>query len=117
MKREHTSLAVLLVSLVAPWSRALKHEEPSGQMPQCRPRNDSYEAHVPAGGIEPVGGTFKRIPTARNARSAEPGATLFSTMNCDGCRGGGGTGRVGPSLADGRWRYGGADDEIFYSIF
>jgi cytochrome c len=38
-------------------------------------------------------------------------------MNCDGCHGGGATGDVGPSLVDGRWRYGGADEEVFQSIF
>jgi len=38
-------------------------------------------------------------------------------MNCDGCHGGGALGWVGPSLVDGRWRYGGADEEIFHSIF
>jgi cytochrome c oxidase cbb3-type subunit 3 len=42
---------------------------------------------------------------------------LFASMNCDGCHGGGGSGWVGPSLADGRWRYGGQDAEIFNSIF
>ena len=38
-------------------------------------------------------------------------------MSCDGCHGGGALGWVGPSLVDGRWRYGGADEEIFQSIF
>ena len=38
-------------------------------------------------------------------------------MNCDGCHGAGATGWVGPSLADGRWRYGGSAGEIFRSIY
>jgi cytochrome c len=38
-------------------------------------------------------------------------------MNCDGCHGGGAVGWVGPSLVDGRWRYGGEDEQIFTSIF
>jgi cytochrome c len=42
---------------------------------------------------------------------------LFASLNCDGCHGDAGTGWVGPSLADGRWRYGGRDEEIFSSIF
>ena len=45
------------------------------------------------------------------------GASLFASMNCDGCHGGGASGFAGPSLADGRWRYGGEDEEIFQSIF
>jgi mono/diheme cytochrome c family protein len=47
----------------------------------------------------------------------EAGAALFSSMNCDGCHGGGAVGWVGPSLVDGRWRYGGSDRDIFASIF
>jgi cytochrome c oxidase cbb3-type subunit 3 len=38
-------------------------------------------------------------------------------MNCDGCHGGGGVGFVGPSLVDGRWRYGADDGALFRSIF
>ena len=47
----------------------------------------------------------------------DAGGNLFGSMNCDGCHGGGAVGWVGPSLVDGRWRYGGADEEIFTSIF
>jgi mono/diheme cytochrome c family protein len=38
-------------------------------------------------------------------------------MNCDGCHGGGALGWVGPSLVDGRWRYGGTDAALYQSIF
>jgi cytochrome c oxidase cbb3-type subunit 3 len=38
-------------------------------------------------------------------------------MNCDGCHGGGAVGWVGPSLVDGRWRYGGTDGAVFQSIY
>jgi len=38
-------------------------------------------------------------------------------MNCDGCHGGGAVGFVGPSLVDGRWRYGGDDGALFHSIY
>jgi cytochrome c oxidase cbb3-type subunit 3 len=38
-------------------------------------------------------------------------------MNCDGCHGGDAGGWVGPSLVDGRWRYGGTDEEVFSSIY
>jgi len=52
-----------------------------------------------------------RYPLSYNA-----GAALFTGMNCDGCHGGGAVGAVGPSLTDGRWRYGGADADIYRSI-
>jgi cytochrome c oxidase cbb3-type subunit 3 len=76
----------------------------------------AYEAHVAAGGIAPPGGVLSN-PHEGDAAVAKGGAQLFTAMNCDGCHGGGGSGWVGPSLADGRWRYGGADAEVFSSIY
>ena len=73
------------------------------------------EDRIPAGGVLPAANA---LSAARPANlNPDAGATLFSSMNCDGCHGGGAVGWVGPSLVDGRWRYGGADDEIFTSIF
>ena len=76
----------------------------------------SYEAHVAAGGVAPPSGTL-RNPHQGDAGVAKSGALLFSAMNCDGCHGGDAAGWVGPNLADGRWRYGGADEEVFNSIY
>lgn len=56
-------------------------------------------------------------PLHGDQAAAKNGEALFSAMNCDGCHGGGASGWVGPSLADGRWRYGGADAEVFSSIY
>ncbi|HEY0767896.1 MAG TPA: c-type cytochrome, partial [Steroidobacteraceae bacterium] len=75
-----------------------------------------YEAHLAAGGIAPAGGAL-RNPHQGDPAVAKNGALLFTTMNCDGCHGGDGAGWVGPNLADGRWRYGGADAEVFNSIY
>jgi cytochrome c oxidase cbb3-type subunit 3 len=76
----------------------------------------AYEAHIAAGGIAPPGGAL-RNPHAGDAALAKSGAVLFTAMNCDGCHGAAGSGWVGPNLADGRWRYGGADGEVFSSIY
>ena len=75
-----------------------------------------YDQHVP------VAATRRRRRCARNpfqgdSGVAAQGGRLFSGFNCDGCHGGGAAGFVGPSLADGRWRYGGDDGAIFMSIF
>jgi len=75
-----------------------------------------YEANVSAGGVHPSGVDLEN-PYKNDKQSIETGERLFSSMNCDGCHGGGALGWVGPSLVDGRWRYGGADKEIFHSIF
>jgi cytochrome c oxidase cbb3-type subunit 3 len=64
----------------------------------------------------PPGATITN-PHAGDAAVAKQGALLFTTMNCDGCHGGEASGWVGPSLADGRWRYGGSDTEVFSSIY
>jgi cytochrome c len=73
------------------------------------------EDRIPAGGAFPVANALNAPRPAK--LNPDAGATLFSSMNCDGCHGGGAVGWVGPSLVDGRWRYGGSDDEIFTSIF
>jgi len=74
-----------------------------------------YE-HIPAGGNPPPAGPL-RNPHKGSAQAADEGGKLFGAFNCDGCHAGGAVGAVGPSLADGRWRYGGADGEIYQSVF
>ena len=79
--------------------------------PSIRP-----SARIFAGGIAPPAGALGN-PLPENARTAADGAKLFTSMNCDGCHGGGAVGFVGPSLTARRWRYGGADADIFTSIY
>lgn len=74
-----------------------------------------YDQHVFAGGVAPPAATL-RNPYTGDRASAAQGEQLFGAMNCDGCHGGGALGWVGPSLADGRWRFGGSDGAIFQSI-
>jgi len=75
-----------------------------------------YKDHVAAGNRPPDGAVLTN-PVRGDPAAAKNGATLFTAMNCDGCHGGDAAGWVGPSLADGRWRYGGADEEVFSSIY
>jgi cytochrome c oxidase cbb3-type subunit 3 len=105
-------LLVSCAALVSCGRRAPPPAQPSASAPPAI----VYEAHLAAGGAAPAGGTL-RNPHAADAAVAKSGALLFTAMNCDGCHGGGGSGWVGPSLADGRWRYGGADAEVFTSIY
>ena len=104
-----TRALILATSLLGNGCR--KHEATqSATIPAIR-----YEAHVAAGGVAPAGGQLV-VPPARSASDATAGQGLFSSMSCDGCHGGGAVGAVGPNLTDGRWRYGGADADIFRSI-
>jgi cytochrome c len=73
------------------------------------------EDRIPAGGVYPAANALSAARPAKLDSTA--GATLFGSMNCDGCHGGGAIGWVGPSLVDGRWRYGGTDEDIFTSIY
>ena len=75
-----------------------------------------YEAHVVAGPVVPNGVELTN-PHNADPEVAKKGAVLFAAMNCDGCHGGDASGWVGPSLSDTRWRYGGADSEVFNSIY
>jgi cytochrome c oxidase cbb3-type subunit 3 len=115
MRRLHKMAAVLLtLGLFATGS--FGGDEAAVQPQQAYPPSIRYEANISAGGVAPAGGSLNN-PYKGNKQIAESGAALFVSMNCDGCHGGGATGWVGPSLADGRWRYGGADDEVFESIY
>src|SRR3712207_5625246 len=78
------------------------------------PPSVSYDQHVDAAGQAPPAGTLEN-PFKGDPQAAEDGGKLFSAFNCDGCHAGGAVGAVGPSLADGRWRYGGSDGEIYHS--
>ncbi len=76
----------------------------------------SYPQHVAAGTVTPPAATLSN-PNAGDANAALQGEILFAAMNCDGCHGGGALGWAAPSLADGRWRFGGDDGAVFHSIF
>jgi cytochrome c oxidase cbb3-type subunit III len=92
-----------------------REKAPTGATPAAPPAV-RYESHLAAGGTLPPGGTLTNPHTGDTA-VAKQGGLLFTTMNCDGCHGGGASGWVGPSLADGRWRYGDSDAEVFSSIY
>jgi cytochrome c oxidase cbb3-type subunit III len=87
-----------------------EERRPTGQT-----RAASSEDRIPAGGVVPAANALAAPRPAKP--NPDVGANLFGAMNCDGCHGGGAIGWVGPSLVDGRWRYGGSDEEIFTSIF
>lgn len=80
------------------------------------PPSVRYGQHVSAGDLAPPADSFVN-PLRGDAGAAKQGENLFATMNCDGCHGGGGLGFVGPSLVDGRWRYGGDEGALFHSIY
>jgi cytochrome c oxidase cbb3-type subunit III len=71
---------------------------------------------VSAGGVPPRAERLEN-PMRDDRQAGQDGEKLFTAFNCDGCHSLGAVGGVGPSLADGRWRYGGADAVVFQSIY
>lgn len=118
MKTNFTCISVLVVTCSALVACAQHGAAPSSSSANAAPSPPAiaYEAHINAGGLAPGANELKN-PYGADLNAAKNGAALFVAMNCDGCHGGDGAGWVGPSLADGRWRYGGADEEVFVSIY
>ena|SRR5580704_2018594 len=114
----HTRLATLTLPLclTAALVSACTQHTPAPAVASTAPPAVAYPSHEAAGGIVPPGGALHN-PHAGDKLVAATGAQLFTTMNCDGCHGPDASGAVGPNLGDGRWRYGGADPEVFMSIY
>jgi len=90
--------------------------DPASAQNRVAPPAIVYGEHIPVGGNPPPGDSLKN-PFKADTKAPENGGKMFAAFNCDGCHAGGAVGFVGPSLADGRFRYGGTDGEIFTSIF
>ena len=95
-----------------------RSEPPSEAVDATRnaPATVRYDQYGAAGDLAPPAEGLVN-PVSADTGAVQQGAALFGTMNCDGCHGGGGLGFTGPSLVDGRWRYGGEDGALFHSIF
>ena len=106
------SWVVLLVVVLA---SACARKEPNAP-PAAIPASP-LEGRIFAGGVAPPGITPSSNPLAGDSAAAREGSKIFTAMNCDGCHGAAGSGWVGPNLADGRWRYGGNDADVFRSIW
>ena len=77
----------------------------------------SHVDHVQPGGVARPRGMALRNPYEGNANAVATGAKLYVAYNCIDCHGADGSGAMGPSLADGRWHFGGSSPEVFESIF
>lgn len=103
------ALSILALPVTAPYVRS----ETSTEAP---PPEIQHPSHITAGHMAPPAGVFTN-PYKDDKDMAATGADLFASMNCNGCHGSGATGFAAPSLADGRWRYGDSEEELFQSIY
>ena len=120
MRLERRLVGTLLVLLSAVTASQVRAETATAPAPadqsKATPPSIRHPGHIEAGHSPPPAGALAN-PFKGDKATAATGASLFASMNCDGCHGGGALGFAGPSLADGRWRYGGDDEELFQSIF
>lgn len=98
------AVRALAIALALAWAAPMMAQ-------QAVPPAVRYEHHVAAGGMPPAADTLMN-PLAGDSAAAVDGGKLFDGFNCSGCHPG-----AGPALTDGRWKYGGADGQIFTSIY
>ena len=77
----------------------------------------SHVDHIQPGGVPIPRGMLLRNPYEGNAAAVATGGKLFVAYNCIDCHGADGSGAMGPSLADGRWHFGGTAAEVYESIY
>ena len=85
--------------------------------PDLAGRFVSHTEHVQPGMVTPPAGLALRNPHEGDPAAVATGAKLFVAYNCLDCHGADGSGAMGPSLADGRWHFGGTPAEVFESIY
>ena len=102
--------------------RDTRAEEPSppkqqGGVQDLAGRFVSHAEHIQPGMVKPFAGMQLVNPHEGDAAAVATGAKLFVAYNCIDCHGADGSGAMGPSLADGRWHFGGQPAEVFESIY
>ena len=118
---ERSDAATLRQGRQAPNAKAA--DSAAAQSPTAKPgpgdtlRFVAHAEHVPAGFPSRARPLALRNPYEGSADAAKTGAQLFVAYNCIDCHGADGSGAMGPSLADGRWHFGGTAPEVYESIF
>jgi cytochrome c oxidase cbb3-type subunit 3 len=110
-----TALATLGLARTAPQSAAgASAVQTPGQ--DLAARFVAHPEHIQPGLALPRG-VVLRNPYEGDPKAIAAGAKLFVAYNCLDCHGADGSGAMGPSLADGRWHFGGTPSEVFESIY
>jgi cytochrome c oxidase cbb3-type subunit 3 len=76
-----------------------------------------HEEHIPVGMPSRARPLSLRNPFEGNRDAIATGARIFVAYNCIDCHGADGSGAMGPSFQDGRWRFGGSASAVFESIY
>jgi cytochrome c oxidase cbb3-type subunit 3 len=92
-------------------------QEPQQPAPGTQATFIQHPEHIQPGLSLRGGFTPLTNPFHGDAGKVREGSALFISYNCMDCHGADGSGAMGPSLADGRWHFGGTDGEVFQSIY
>ena len=95
--------------------RAQEQQQP--QAAAGTPTFIQHPEHIQPGVSLRGGFTQLTNPFQGDAGKTKEGGALFVSYNCMDCHGMDGSGAMGPSLADGRWHFGGGAGEVFQSIY
>jgi cytochrome c oxidase cbb3-type subunit 3 len=95
--------------------RAAERQQP--QQPASAGTFIQHPEHIQPGISLRGGFTQLTNPFQGDQAKAKEGGALFVSYNCMDCHGADGSGAMGPSLADGRWHFGGTAGEVFQSIY
>ncbi|HJU68761.1 MAG TPA: c-type cytochrome [Gemmatimonadaceae bacterium] len=77
----------------------------------------AHAEYIPVGMPSRARPLALRNPFEGNRDAIATGARIFVAYNCVDCHGADGSGAMGPSFQDGRWRFGGSASEVFESIY
>jgi cytochrome c553 len=100
---------------------AARGPQPTARSPQPLPdslRFVEHPEHIQLGRTTPNASALRLMnPFDRDPQATTVGSQLYHSYNCIDCHGMDGSGAMGPSLADGRWRFGGSPSQVFESIY
>ncbi len=88
-----------------------------GDIPRDTLRFVTHEEYIPVGMPSLARPWSLTNPFEGDRNAIATGARIFVAYNCIDCHGADGSGAMGPSFQDGRWRFGGSASEIFESIY
>jgi cytochrome c oxidase cbb3-type subunit III len=96
---------------------AQQPQQPQQPVANGEPTFIQHPEHIQPG--LSLNGRFTQLtnPFHGDPGKVKEGSSLFVSYNCMDCHGADGSGAMGPSLADGRWHFGGNDGEVFQSIY
>jgi cytochrome c553 len=96
---------------------AMNGVQASAQVTADTLRFVAHEEYIPVGMPSRARPLSLRNPFEGNREALATGARIFVAYNCVDCHGADGSGAMGPSFQDGRWRFGGSASEVFESIY